>query len=174
MTLTAEKARELFSYNPESGELQWKTDVRSGRNGNAYSARAGHLAGRVMRDGYRRVLVARQSYAVHRIIWLIVVGDWPQHTIDHIDGKRDNNRWSNLRDITQTANIQNQRRAQSDNRSTGLLGVNLEKAAGKVRKYRARITVGGCSRTIGMFATPEEAHAAYLDAKRRFHPGCTI
>lgn len=36
------------------------------------------------------------------------------------------------------------------------------------------ITVDGKQRHLGVYQTPELAHAAYVDAKRKFHPGCTI
>lgn len=40
--------------------------------------------------------------------------------------------------------------------------------------YRAGLRVDGRRKEVGKFATPEEAHAAYIEAKRRLHPGCTI
>tara|TARA_R110000765_G_scaffold23889_1_gene60073 strand:- start:1652 stop:1879 length:228 start_codon:yes stop_codon:yes gene_type:complete len=34
-------------------------------------------------------------------------GDWPVHTIDHINRVRDDNRIENLRDVTMKENLQN-------------------------------------------------------------------
>ena len=41
-------------------------------------------------------------------------------------------------------------------------------------RFKARITVKGKEILLGRFDTAEEAHAAYLEAKRVHHPGCTI
>ena len=38
----------------------------------------------------------------------------------------------------------------------------------------ATISVGGRQSYLGTFATPEEAHAAYLAEKREKHQGCTL
>jgi hypothetical protein len=51
----------------------------------------------------------------------------------------------------------------------GLLGVS---AAGN--RWRATIVVNGKQKHLGCFATPEEAHTAYLAAKREWHRGCTV
>ena len=40
--------------------------------------------------------------------------------------------------------------------------------------YTAVVTLAGKREHLGMFATPEAAHAAYVEAKRRLHPGCTL
>jgi hypothetical protein len=41
-------------------------------------------------------------------------------------------------------------------------------------KWRANITHSGKTHWLGDFATPEEAHQAYLTAKRKFHAACTL
>ena len=102
------------------------------------------------------------------MLW--ITGAWPEHDVDHINGVRNDNRWSNLREVTRTVNIQNQRIAQTRN-VAGLLGVSFEKAR---NKYKAGIVAGGKYHNLGRFNTAEEAHAAYLKAKRELHEGCTI
>ena len=67
------------------------------------------------------------------------------------------------------ANLQNRRHAPA-NSTTGYLGVSL----GKKRRYRASIKANGRNVHLGYFKTAEEAHAAYLVAKRQMHQGCTI
>lgn len=54
--------------------------------------------------------------------------------------------------------------------ATGLLGVSKADSRG----FRARIFYAGKETHLGTFKTPEDAHAAYLAAKRRLHAGCTI
>lgn len=43
----------------------------------------------------------------------------------------------------------------------------IEKSTGK---YRAQIKLEGKQHFLGRFNTPEEATAAYLEAKKRLHP----
>jgi hypothetical protein len=105
----------------------------------------------------------------HRLAWLYMTGSLPTHQIDHIDGDRKNNRWTNLRDVTTSVNQQNRRTPRSDN-SCGLIGVTREKN----NRFTASIRFEGKQRRLGTFATPEEAHSVYVEAKRRVHEGCTL
>lgn len=89
--------------------------------------------------------------------------------VDHIDGVGTNNAWSNLRDVATYANVQNIKRA-SKNSSTGVLGIGNTKSG----KYQARIMALGKRVSLGTYATKEDAHAAYVQAKRQMHDGCTI
>lgn len=163
--LTAERLRELLHYDPETGVFTWR--VRRGM------AVAGSVAGNLNRNGYVNIFVDGRQYKAHRLAWLFVYGEFPSADIDHINGVRNDNRIFNLRDVTTSVNMMNQRRARSDNK-LGLLGVHVrtpEKPHYKISKpYRAIIYVSGKSVSVGDFATAEEAHAAYLEAKRRLHP----
>ncbi len=162
--LTAARLREVLSYNPQTGAFFWRV-FRSGR------AIPGQQAAREpRRSGYATVFVDGYLYAAHRLAWLYVTGEWPKGYIDHADGSKSNNVFSNLREATHRQNMENQRNAHRNNK-TGLLGVTLHP---KNRKYQARIQVDGRPQSLGYFQTPEEAHAAYLEAKRRLHDGCTI
>lgn len=67
-------------------------------------------------------------------------------------------------------NGQNQRRAYKDSK-TGLLGVSFDK---RRNKYVASIKFDGKQNFLGYSPTGEQAHAAYLEAKRQHHEGCII
>ena len=163
--LTAEYVRSLFDYHAESGQLIWKVRRSS-------KQRVGQVAGCYYRStGYLYVGVDYKQYLVHRLIWLHVHGEWPEHVVDHINGVRIDNRIENLRDVTQTGNMRNMRRAHSDNMYSGLLGVTYDK---RWRCFKARISVDGRSRHIGNFATEEAAHRAFVEAKRVLHETCTL
>src|SRR5262249_14466090 len=97
--LTATRVRELLDYDPDSGWLTWRTP----RNGTRIGARAGSLKS----DGYRRIKIDGTNYAEHRVIWLLVTGRWPDRDIDHIDGRRDDNRIAFLRDCSKSENVRN-------------------------------------------------------------------
>ena len=156
--LTAEKIRELFNYDPDTGVLRW----RNGRQVRGVQLRS---------DGkpYLVVHVFRRLYRAHRVVWAHYHGAWPTGVIDHINGDGVDNRIENLRDTDMAVNSQNQRRARIDNKS-GFLGVETTVAG----TYQARIRTGRSRLSLGTYATPEEAHQAYLTAKRRLHEGCTI
>lgn len=161
-TLTAERLREVLDYDPETGvftRLVWTSNcVRVG------DAVRGCPDG----DGYLRIRVDKASYQSHRLAWLWVHGEWPVYQIDHINGVKHDNRLINLRDVTQSVNTQNLKRARANNASS-LLGV-----APDYHRWKSQITADGVTFHLGTFDTPEEAHRAYIGAKRLLHPGNTL
>jgi hypothetical protein len=160
--LTHDRLRELLHYDPETGAFTWR--VRR----NQY-AHAGDRAGRISpRNGYRYINIRHHLYLAHRLAFFYVRGKWPSHDIDHVNGRRDDNRWSNLRPVTRGENMQNLRAGHADNK-TGLLGV-----APVRNRFGAYIRANGRNKYLGSFDTPEEAHAAYLEAKRNLHPAGTL
>lgn len=159
--LTAERLRELLHYDPETGVF-----TRAVRTSNR--THVGDIAGTCNTLGYRSICIDSRYFAEHRLAWLYVTGRWPVDDIDHLDGNRANNAFRNLRDVPRATNLQNQRRA-SRNSKTGFLGVI---AYGE--KFRATISLNRTHRFLGTFDTPEEAHQAYLKAKRAIHDGCTL
>jgi hypothetical protein len=124
-----------------------------------------------MPDGRVVVSCDGRRYRASRLAWFYQTGAWPLQSIDHKDGNPQNNRFDNLRDVSTAGNIQNQRRAHDRNKSAGLLGVSRLNGRGR---WRARICTNGVSTLIGWYDTPEQAHEAYLEAKRRLHATCTI
>ncbi len=161
-TLTAERCRELLDYDPGTGAMVLKI-------GTSIRTPAGTVVGWARPNGYLAVQLDGVTYRVHRVAWLWVHGEWPDGEIDHRNGLKRDNRIDNLRVSTRAVNNQNLKRAQRNNRSSGLLG-----AYRKGSRWQAQITINGTGTTLGTFDTPEEAHTAYLGAKRLFHPGCTI
>lgn len=159
--LTAERLRELLHYDPETGLFTWIV--------NRGCIKAGTQAG-CIDDGYVKILVCGRKYRANRLAWLYMTGEWPRKLVDHEDTDRANNRWSNLRELTFVENLQNRRKARSDSR-TGLLGVTYDKRA---NLYFARIVVNGKRLRFGYSQDPEVSSRAYVEAKRRLHPGCTL
>lgn len=158
--INVERLKQLLHYEPENGIFTW-------RIANSPRVIVGDIAGNVLR-GYRDIGIDGSNYKAHRLAWLYVHGAWPTMRIDHINGVKDDNRISNLRDVSQATNNQN-RRAASSRSTSGFLGVT------KIKDFfRAVICVNGKTRQIGNYQTPESAHEAYLNAKRALHSGCTI
>lgn len=123
----------------------------------------------IQKNGRVQVCVDYVIFRAHRLAWFYVHGEWPPADIDHIDGNPANNALANLRCVNRSVNMENQRRARADNK-VGLLGVSQRSP----NRFRAEIVVSGNRRLLGTYSNPEEAHAAYLAAKRQLHVGCTI
>lgn len=155
--LTAERLRELLHYDPDTGLIFWAASRK--------------VAGTKQSGGYVQVEIRGRRYVAHRLAWLWMTGQWPRDQIDHINGIRADNRWSNLREATHAENMQNQRSSRSDSLHSSKIGVGFHRVSGK---WRARIGLNGVQRTIGYFDSEEEAHAAYLKAKAEHHPFSTI
>lgn len=112
--LTAERARELLVYDPETGALNWRV---------ARGCRSGALAGTRTADGYTQIEIDYRLYRAHRVIWLMQTGKWPKHLIDHRNHMRADNRWKNLREATPLQNARNRRPGKSN--TSGTIGVSF-------------------------------------------------
>lgn len=151
--LTAEYVRSRLDYDPQTGIFLWRhADPQPWKGWN--SKYAGGRAGTVNRAGYRAISLGYMPRLEHRLAWLCVTGEWPAALIDHINGVRDDNRWSNLRLATKSQNFANSDTARS---ARGVWPL-------KSGRFRAQIKVNGVARWLGSFATEEEARAAYLAA----------
>lgn len=174
---TAALLRELLDYNPETGYFIWRPRpmalFEGPRAGPIWHTRyCGKRAGSLSKAlGYETIRVFDRAYWSHRLAWLHVTGEHPVGEIDHINGDRSDNRISNLRDVSRQINQQNMRKTISSR--TMPLGVFLNERK-VVRRYSASIQIDGHAKHLGYFDTPEIAHAAYVQAKRLHHPGCTI
>jgi hypothetical protein len=158
--LTQARLREQLSYDPATGLF---TRLRP-----SGTTKAGDVAGTKTGVYYSKISVDGKPYQTHRLVWLYVHGYLPATDIDHIDGDKQNNRLSNLREVSRSVNMQNIKVARTNNK-VGLLGVCKHGPS-----YRAQITANGKVRKLGVFKTEALAHAAYLSAKRALHEGCTI
>ena len=167
----AREVREMLDYDPATGRLTWKAD-RFCWNGRRRHVAAGQEAGFIStQTGYRMVSVFNRPYMAHRLAWLHMTGDWPAADIDHMNGDRADNCWHNLRDVRRQVNLQNIRAAKGHKKHGTLLGTAWH---AKTQRWRALIKVDGKQKSLGYFPTEAEAHAAYVEGKRRLHEGCTI
>src|SRR5690348_9568791 len=93
--------RQLLAYEPDTGLFRWKT-VNDGYQ----RAAPGDVAGGVDENGYVRIRAGGVSYRAHRLAFLLMGEDMP-HQVDHINGKRSDNRWVNLRRADPLVNAKN-------------------------------------------------------------------
>lgn len=157
-TLTQERLKEVLHYDPETGVFTWRVKACN------RWPQVGRVAGTPDGKGYLMVAIDRTRYKLHRLAFLYMTGSMPPHQVDHISGLVDDNRWVNLRLASQAENMQN-RRVRLDN-SSGHPGVNWSKSA---KKFVARVSFSGVRKVLGYYETPEEAGAAYLEAKAQLH-----
>jgi hypothetical protein len=108
-------------------------------NGKLAGKRAGHLSS----GGYIVINFEGQAVNAHRIIWLLETGEWPVE-IDHDNGRKDDNRFSNLVDGNHAANMRNVPLRRTN--KSGHHGVVWEKSK---RLWVARIPVNGKLKTLG-------------------------
>ena len=118
-------------------------------------------------DGYRVIQINPKKYKLHRVNYYAHNPTWNIHDtssnnqIDHEDGK-DNlpkhqyNNIENLRVVTQQENQWN----------TKAKGYTWCKQR---QKWRSQIMVSGKKKYLGSFDLKEDAHIAYLEAKKIYH-----
>ena len=145
-------ARENFEYR--DGKLFWRK--ATGRR-----VKIGDQAGCLRSDGYRTIMLNKKQYFEHRLIFLMFNPKWDifdySLQIDHINGKKNDNRIENLRLVTNQENH-----------------FNLTKAKGfywqkQNQKFHAGIRINGKQKYLGCFDTEEMARSAYLIAKKKYH-----
>lgn len=151
--ITREQLKQLLEYDPNTGTFTWLS-CKAGQ------VQPGAAAGHIRKDGYASIKIGGKAYKAHRLAWLYMTGNWPEE-IDHRDRDPSNNRWENLREATHAENCRN--RIYSN--STGATGVSRERNG----RFRARIKKDGIRIFLGIFDTPDEAHAVVMAAKKKMH-----
>jgi len=158
--------RECFDCDPATGSLRWRERPRShfpheGRWRYFNRRYANTESGSRDANGYRVVSLTFEGklarYYQHHIVWALTKDEWPKN-LDHYDGDTANNRIDNLFEADHSENDQN-----LDRRIAG--------ATFRPHKHRwyARIKIDGKLIHLGAYKTKEEAHQAYLDAKKKYH-----
>jgi hypothetical protein len=153
--LTSGRLRELLDYDPATGEFRWRKRMCS-------SIKPGDIAGGLNREGYLKITVNGRQYPAHHLAWLHMKGTWCSLVIDHRDGNRSNNRWDNLRSASRSQS--NANRGLNRNNKCGLKGVSRYRG-----RWRSTIRKDWRTQHLGIFLTPQEAHAAYAKAARKLH-----
>lgn len=162
-----EKLNLKYEYCADSGLIKYRVKTR-------YHS-PGDVAGRICKTtGYVRIASKCgrcNSIHAHRLAWLLYYGRLPKSNIDHINGVKDDNRITNLREATHAENLQNIRCRQRKKYPSLPMGVCFHKGTGK---YQAKIKLNYKTRWLGYFDCPMEAEKAYLSAKRSMHPFSTL
>lgn len=151
--------KDYLSYDPLTGLFTW---IRSPKYG---GIKIGSVAGYKAPDKRIHIRYSNKLYRAHRLAWYFTHGYFPNTQIDHINEDPSDNSITNLRLATAQQNPHNASIAQRNNIS-GLRGVSWDKYA---LRWKASITNNRRQIHLGRFDTPEDAHEAYLAAKRELH-----
>jgi hypothetical protein len=143
--LTHARLLEIVHYDPETGVFTRLTGVGSPINV------------KPNQDGYLRAKIDGRTYMLHRIAWFYVTGEWPEQEIDHRNARPADNRFKNLREATASQNNANRRRYMN---SIGFRGV---------RPWGRKYIAKAGKTYLGLFTTPEAAHAAYVEAAQAMY-----
>lgn len=153
-----------YRYDPERGVL---INRRTGKEvGHKRYAKGGRKKGVYFRDedenGHRK------QFGVHRAIWEMHNGPLPIGLlVDHINRDPWDNHIGNLRLATKAENCQNTGLLRS---ACGFRGVYKRRNG----RYAATISINTVNTHIGLFDTPEEAHAAYVAKSLEVHGAFSI
>ncbi len=153
--LTCEVLKENLHYDTHTGIFTWvkkKSRVRVGKR-----------AGYITKKGYRSVEINGKAYPCHRLAWLYMTGKFPEKQVDHINHIKDDNRWCNLREVTNQENQMNTP-IRLDNTS-GVTGVYWKK---ENSKWSACIRFDGKLNHLGYFLLKEDAIASRKEAEIKY------
>jgi hypothetical protein len=156
MTLTQTRLKEVLDYNPDTGALVWKIN-RRGR------AKAGTNAGAIKTGNYLQIMVDRQMYLAHRLVWLYIHGELPTAKIDHINRVSKDNRIENLRLVDNKQNRENIGIAK--NNTSGHTGIYW---LPKQNKWQAKIGHNKRRIYLGNFDQKTDAITAMKQAEQKY------
>jgi hypothetical protein len=146
----------------ETREFRIKILIQRGYNADLETGKVYNRLGKEVtykeKTGYLSVATTlnKKTFIVkqHQFIYYLSTGKVVD-MIDHKNGIRNDNRIDNLRESNSSHNQQN--------------AVNAKGYTLFNNKYKAQISSNGNILYLGYYKTEEEAHQAYLDAKKIYH-----
>ena len=145
-----------FLFNYKNGELYWNFSL-------SCKSPKGTIAGSVKKDNYRRIGINKKVYLAHRLIFMMFHGYFPKF-VDHIDGNKLNNCIENLREVTHSQNMKNQKISISN--TSGYKNVSWNK---KQKKWRVALKINYKDKEIGYFKDIELADLVAQEARDKYH-----
>jgi hypothetical protein len=143
IVISYEQLLQVIHYDPSTGEFFRKA------NGTISTTVSGHLE----TSGYYRIAVGGKRFPAHVLAMYYMTGIMPSGIIDHINGIKSDNRWSNLREVTKSQNALNRRK--HDYRG-------IRETRNKITRWEAAITLEGARHHIGTYDTEEQAKDAWV------------
>ena len=154
--ISQSELKSILSYDPSTGIFRWLKRI-------SIRASVGRIAGTNNGNGYVRMSMYGVRYHAHRLAFLYMTGSLPLEDVDHVDGDRSNNRWSNLRSVSHRDNCKNQRpRAKA---IQAPIGVHWDRSRSK---WMASIKSGRGSKHLGRFDDLSDAMEARRVAEQKY------
>lgn len=153
---TRERILSLLDYDPESGLFRWKETNRNRKRG----AVAGSY-----NNGYIRIGFDGASYFAHRLAYIVMTGGQltSADEVDHRNGRKDDNRWCNLRLLSRSNNVHNAPPSKLNH--SGYRGVQWRPYN---KRWIANISVNGRRVHLGTYAEKRDALAARMAAESKY------
>lgn len=151
--------KKRLHYNSDTGIWTWIFD-------NGRHCWKGKPAGSIFENRYIRISIDRKNYFSHRLAFLYMIGRFPNAGMetDHINGNGLDNRWCNLREVTNRQNGFNKLvRKNSASGFKGVFFIHLR------NKWEARLKLNGKDIYLGQFLDKNDAAKAYKEASLFYH-----
>lgn len=144
--ITQEYLKSVLNYNPDTGIFTWLNPR------NRPLKKRGGIAGYINSIKYRVIKTNGKAYLAHRLAWLYMTGSFPKNQIDHLNKIRGDNRWANLKGVTNAENCRN--KSISKNNKSGISGVHF---CNQAKRWRVVITFKGVVYRFGSYRLLDEA-----------------
>lgn len=155
-SLNQSQLKELLRYDELTGQFIWLKQQNS-------RALVGSIAGSICKNGYVVIGINNIGYSAHRLAFLYMIGEIPE-AIDHINGQKSCNIWSNLRMATSSQNRLNSKvMSNNELRVKGVCWVESRK------RFKACVTDSAKNRIRKYFKQLTEATKWLEDMRQKHH-----
>lgn len=160
--ITKEALWHAFYLDEATGKLFWRNPPKQ------HAERVGREAGFICKakgknKDYWHIRISGKTFKRSRVVFMMVHGHWPEPAVDHINGNSLDDRPENLRQCTLSQNTVNSRdKARKYDLPRGV-------SKTKQGKFMARLSVGGVSKSLGVYDTPAEASRVFQAARKEVH-----
>lgn len=129
-----------FSYDPETGDLTSKKSKEVIRRKDA--------------SGYHIVTINNKVRRVNRVIWKMMTGEDPDGIVDYIDGDIHNNKFDNLRVVSEQDFYIHKKQKEIDQGLANNTGVSYYR---RTKTWRVQLKIGGETYSKYGFSTESQA-----------------